>query len=129
MRIKTLAVGVLLAGLAVTATPVGALQPLVAGWELYFKLDWQAAERNGRPVVQGHIYNDYGFIAMNVRLLVQGLDTAGNVVIEKVDWLGGQVPPGTTAPFEVAMARSAPTYRVAVFAFTWFQSDGGGGSG
>jgi len=91
------------------------------GWEQYFKLDWQAGERRGQPVVYGHIFNNAGFVAGKVRLLVEGVDDKGGVVSQRIGWLGTQLTPGTTAPFEVAAAERASTYRVSVFAFDWLQ--------
>jgi hypothetical protein len=101
------------------------LQPLVAGWQQFFKLDWQAGERSGRPVVSGHVLNDWGFPAANMRLLVDGLDNSGAIVDQHVAWLGTMVNPGTRAYFEVPLERPAANYRVSVFAFDWVQSGGG----
>jgi len=97
------------------------LRPLVVGWEQFFKLDWQVGQRHGRRVVVGHIYNDWGTSATNVRLLVDGLDSAGRVIEQRVAWLGGDLTPGTSAPFEVAVAQPAAAYRVSVFAFDWVE--------
>ncbi len=105
----------------------GSLQPLVVGWQQYFRLDWQAGERRGAPVVQGHIFNDAGFAASSIRLLVESLDAAGNVVDQQVAWLGTpELTPGTRAFFEVPLERAAASYRVSVFAFDWLQRGGGG---
>lgn len=123
MRTRTIVAGVLLLTALVPAPgqPAARLYPLMVGWEQYFKLDWQAGERRGDPVVYGHIYNNAGFVAGRVRLLVEGVDDKGEVVGQRIDWLGPQLTPGTTAPFEVAAAERAPTYRVSVFAFDWLQ--------
>lgn len=123
-----LAVAVLLAvpaaGLA--ATP---LQPLVAGWEQYFKLDWQSDLRAGQPLVSGHVLNDWGFPAKNVRILVDAVDASGAIVDQRVAWLGSTLTPGARAYFEVPMPQvrtsaAARAYRVSVFAFDWVQSGG-----
>jgi hypothetical protein len=109
------------------ATAPGALQPLVLGWERYFTLDWQAAVRQGAPVVQGRIFNDAGFTASSIRLLVEGLDGTGRVIEQQVGWLGTpELNPGTSAFFEVPVERPAASYRVSVFAFDWVQRGGGG---
>jgi hypothetical protein len=110
---------------AAVGAPAAPLRPLVLGWQQFFKLDWQPAEKHGRPVLYGHVYNNWGFPATDVRLLVDGLDAAGRVVEQRVEWLGSVVTPGTTAPFEVALARPAASYRVEVFSFDWLQTDGG----
>lgn len=114
-----LALLALLAGVASAAV----LQPLVSGWERYFTLDWQPGTRGGTPVVSGHIFNDGGFTATRIQLLVEGLDAAGNVTSQRVEWLGTMLTPGTTASFELRPAPAA-TYRVSVFAFDWLQRGG-----
>lgn len=106
------------------------LRPLIIGWEQYFKLDWQAGARGGSPVLEGHLFNDGGFTATHVRLLVDGVDAAGNIVDQQVVWLGTpDVTPGTRTPFEITLARAAAGYRVSVFSFDWVQRGGGGSIG
>lgn len=112
---------VLPAGYGWAARPARSLTPLVLGWEQFFKLEWQAAERAGQPVVQGYILNDWGFPARRIQLLVEALDDTGGVAGQQVAWLGSSLTPGTRAYFEVPVARRAPTYRVSVFAFEWVQ--------
>ena len=101
------------------------LTPLVIGWEQYFKLTWTVEERKGKPVVIGKIYNNWGFPAANMRLLVDELDASGQIVDQKLGWLGFMLTPGTTAPFEIPVAHSTPNHRVSVFAFDWVQADHG----
>jgi hypothetical protein len=101
----------------------GPLTPLVVGWEQFFKLTWTVGEYRGRPVVSGKIYNDWGLTAANVRLLVDELDANGQIVDQRLGWLGFTLTPGTTAPFEIPVAHRTPNYRVSVFAFDWVQTD------
>jgi hypothetical protein len=116
----------------VTAAPLGAvdrpLTPLVLGWEQFFKLDWQFSQGRNQPVVWGHILNDWGMPAARVQLLVEGLDAKGQVVGQKVAWLGSTLSPGIRDYFEVPVPWQVPTYRVSVFAFDWVQTDGNGGA-
>ena len=116
---------VLVTALSVPATSAAPLQPLVIGWEQFFKLTWTVSEHKGRPVVSGRIYNNWNFAAANVRLLVDELGADGQVVDQKIGWLGFTLTPGTTAPFEIPVARATPSHRVSVFAFDWVQADGG----
>lgn len=109
------------AGPAASPAETKLLRPLVIGWEQFFKLNWQVGQRHGHPVVVGHIYNNWGTAATNVRLLVDGLDPAGYVIAQRLAWLGGDLTPGTTAPFEIAVPGPAATYRVSVFAFDWIE--------
>lgn len=114
---------VLLAGPgAAVAAP---LEPLVSGWEAYFKLDWQAEHRAGRPVLTGHVLNDWGVPAASLQLLVEGLDGSGAVISQRVEWLGTMLTPGTRAYFELPVSGTAPAWRVSVFAFDWVEADGG----
>ena len=109
-------------------TTGGQLEPLTVDWQRYFKLDWQPSQRGGRPVVEGRIFNDWGFGARNIRLLVTGLDSSGNVVEQNLAWLGTDLPPGISAQFEVPVDRPAAAYQVAVFAYDWVQRGHGGGT-
>ena len=125
-RVPPSIVGVLLLLVVyvVMATADQRLTPLVTGWEQFFKLEWEAGERNGKPVVRGYIKNESGMAAANVRLLVDGLDPSGQVVSQTVGWLGTDLTPGTRAYLEVPVERSAPAYRVSVFSFDFVQHGG-----
>lgn len=116
---------VLVSGLSVAGTSAAPLQPLVVGWEQFFTLTWTVSEHKGRAVVSGRIYNNWNFAAANVRLLVDELDASGEIVDQKLSWLGFMLTPGTTAPFEIAVNRPTPNHRVSVFAFDWVQTNGG----
>jgi hypothetical protein len=102
------------------------LTPRIVGWEQFFKLDWRADQRRGRPVVSGHIMNDWGFPARNIQLLVEGLDGSGSVVGQRVSWLGSDLTPGMRVYFETPAPPPGPaaSYRVSVFAFDWVQAGG-----
>ena len=131
MSVRAIVASVLLLVVLAPAVgqPAARLEPLMAGWEHYFTLNWQAGQRDGRAVVYGHIANNWGFAAANVRLLVDGVDDRGDIVSQTITWLGTQLTPGTTAPFEVAVDGQAPSYQVSVFAYDWVQRGRGSGSG
>ena len=122
MRVRLIATVMAALLLASSAMAAGPLTPLVVGWEQFFKLNWSVGERRGKPVVTGTIYNNWGFTAANVRLLVDELDANGQIVEQRVGWLGFTLTPGTTAPFEVPVAHATPNHRVSVFAFDWVQA-------
>ena len=111
-------------GACAPATTGGPLTPMVIGWERYFTLTWSVDQRQGKPVVIGKIYNNYGFAAVNMRLLVDELGANGQIVDQRLGWLGFTLTPGTTAPFEIPVAHATPNHRVSVFAFDWLQTDG-----
>ena len=107
-----------LSGCGFSPRPV---EPVVAGGQRFFTLDWQVGRRGAQPVVQGHVRNDWGFSATGVRLLVEGLEAPDRVISQRLVSLGGQVAPGARVYFETPMPQAA-TYRVRVFAFDWIQS-------
>ena len=128
-RTRVLLVAILLAAALAPSTSAPAadrpLTTLMVGWERYFTLSWTVEDRKGKPVVIGKIYNNWGFAAANMRLLVDELDANGQIVDQKLGWLGFTLTPGTTAPFEIPVAHSTPNHRVSVFAFDWVQADHG----
>lgn len=92
------------------------LSPLISGWEQWFRVDSQVSIRDGKPVVNGTVWNTSPWSATRVQLLVEGLDASGKPVSQRVVWLGADLPKGTHAYFEVPMP-AAVSYRVSVFAF------------
>jgi hypothetical protein len=107
----------------IASPPVSApYTPLVLGWEQFFKVTWEASERNGRRYADGYVFNDWGFTATRVQLLVDGLDSSGHIVSQRVSWLGQSIPPGSRVYFDVPAPQPAVNYRVSVFAFDWLQT-------
>ena len=99
------------------AQAAGPLQPLVVDWASYFTVDWQATPLDGRAVVRGTVSNPTGWGARRIQLLVEGLGATGQIVDQRVVWLGVDLPPSSHAAFEVPMARASASYRVRIFAF------------
>lgn len=122
VRVVVLAGALLAAGAGGSASGAELLEPLVLGGERFFAVEWEAAERRGRPVVYGTIGNEWGFPARRVQLLVESLDGSGRVLGQRVTWLGGELMPGTRAWFEARVPVAAPAYRVRVFAWDWIQA-------
>ena len=55
--------------------------------------------------------------------LVDSLDSSGQTVAQRVEWLGGSNLPGFSRTyFEVPIRQGASRYRVSVFAFDFVQS-------
>ena len=115
------------AGCASTGTTPGApsreLPSTQPGWERYFTITWQPGTQSGRNVVSGTVQNRYGATASRVQLLVEGLDDKGGILSQRVVWLGGNIGPFETAPFDVRVEPAA-SYRVTIFAYD--QGRGGG---
>jgi hypothetical protein len=124
MRVRVLVIGVLLGLLAATsAAPAQPLSPTFPGWERYFSVSWEPFERRGQPYLGGYIVSSYGVTATRVQLLVDSLDSSGQIVAQRVEWLGGSNLPGfSTTYFEVPIRQQASRYRVSVFAFDFVQS-------
>jgi hypothetical protein len=99
------------------------IEPANPGWERFFELTWTDAERHERPVVRGRIVSRYGHAASAIKLLVDGLDASGQVVHQQVEWLGTDLGPFGSAPFEVALPRRFAAVRIRVFAFAWTSTD------
>jgi hypothetical protein len=57
-----------------------------------------------------------------VQLLVESLDATGQVVAQRVEWLGGDVGPFSRRYFEVPAPAPAQTYRVSIFTFDLIQA-------
>jgi hypothetical protein len=124
MRRRVLAMAALVSVLA-AATGVAAqsLTPHFPGWERYFTVSWEPLERRGQPYLGGYIVSSYGVTATRVQLLVDSLDSSGQVVGQRVEWLsGGNLPGFSRTYFEVPIRQRASSYRVSVFAFDFVQS-------
>jgi hypothetical protein len=86
-------------------------------------VSWERFERRGQPYLSGYIVSSYGVTATGVQLLVDGLDSSGQIVAQRVEWLGGSNLPGfSRSYFEVPIRQQASSYRVSVFAFDFVQS-------
>jgi hypothetical protein len=96
----------------------------IYGFDDYFKLDWQADERRGKPLVSGYVGNRWGFPVRNVRLRVEALDGAGKVTATSIGYVNGTVIPGSRVYFEVPVPDKAPGYRVRLLSFDPVQGHG-----
>ena len=126
MWFRTLAfASVLVVTAAAVAQGAALLTPLVVDGERYFRVEWQAADANGRPAVHGRIRNEYGFTAHKVRVLIDSLDAAGAVSAQTIAYVPFDITPGTGGYFEAYVPARAASYRVSVFQWDWTQSGGG----
>lgn len=124
MRVRVLVIASLVGMLAAATDVAGqSLTPQFPGWERYFTASWEPFERRGQPYLSGYILSSYGVTATRVQLLVDSLDSSGQIVAQRVEWLGGSNLPGfSRSYFEVPIRQQAPRYRVSVFAFEFVQS-------
>lgn len=129
MRRRARALVLAVLGLAACVSCVspapGPLEPLVVGWERFFTLEWQVDRSRQPPRVWGYLFNDWGLPAGRVRILIDGVGPDGELLGQQLAWIG-LLMPGTRVYFEVPAERSAPEYRVRVFAYDWILDDGFG---
>lgn len=92
------------------------LTPRVTNWEDYFRIDWQADQRNGRAVLSGYIISVNKYGARWMQLLIDSLDASGQLVDQKLVWVPSEFPHGGRAYFEAPVA-PAVDYRVSVYAY------------
>jgi hypothetical protein len=123
MRVRTFVTTMLLTGVLATGTDAAtpSLTPHFPAWEQYFTVTSEAFERRGQPHVSGYVVSHQGARASRMQLLVESLDASGQVVAQRVEWLGGDVPPFSRTYFEVPAPQPASTYRVSVFAFDFLR--------
>ena len=96
----------------------------IYGTDSYFKLEWQPDERRGKPLVSGYVTNQWGISVNRVRLRVEALDAAGNVVATYIGYVAGEVTPGAHVYFEVFVQQKTQNYRVSVLSFNPVEGHG-----
>ncbi|OLB94186.1 MAG: hypothetical protein AUH30_18215 [Candidatus Rokubacteria bacterium 13_1_40CM_68_15] len=107
------------------------LEPHMPGWERWFKLDWEAGEWKGHPVVKGYLYNSSPKTIGEVQLLVDALDGTGSILAQKVNWVpGSQMEPFSRryfvadAPLVDIAPQQPAQYRVRVYSYSELQAPG-----
>ena len=114
-----------LGGCATTGAPAswhpGNLQPLIVGWQQYFRIQWAATPRAGATLVDGYITNTWGFPAQRVRVLVTGLDATGKSIGQVIAWGPNEITPGSRVYFNVSVPSGAASYDVSIFSWDWVQ--------
>ncbi len=103
-----------LAGAAMISSP--------SGIDGRLRFEWEASQsRSGWPVMDGYLYNDYMLAANNVILLVEALDTSGQVVERTIRILPSLVPVFGRTYFEVPLKTAGASYRITVTSFQWLR--------
>ena len=106
--------GVASAHLTATAAP---LSPLTIDAAHYLTVDWLETKKDGRTLVTGTVRNTSDWRARRIQLLVDGLDQNGQIVNQRVVWLGTDLSSGSHVYFETPGIEGAAGHRVRVFAF------------
>ena len=99
----------------------GNLQPLIIGWQQYFRIQWTATPSGGAALIDGYITNTWGFPAQRVRVLVNGYDAAGRQVGQLIAWGPNEINPGSRHYFDVTVPGGAASYDVSIFSWNWVQ--------
>jgi len=121
-------------GVLVAALVVLALSPLdgvaqsyaVYGADGYFSFSevQTVAGRRG-AMVAGYIRNEWNMPARQLRLRVEHVDVAGQIVTTTIGYVPDTVMPGSRRYFEVPVGSAVGTYRVSVLSFNWVSPLGG----
>ena len=90
-----------------------------------FRVEWQASQNRKGPVIDGYVYNTSMRTADRMKLKIDQLDSAGNVVGSTMAVVLGTIPNDGRAYFS-AKVPPAASYRVQPYSFDW---SGGGGAG
>ena len=89
-----------------------------------FRLDWEPAATKRGTAIRGYVYNDLGYEATKIQLVIDSLDPGGQVVATMVGYLSGTAPAFNRLYFEVPVKAPASTYRVRIAA--WEPASRGG---
>jgi hypothetical protein len=90
-----------------------------------FRVEWQVGHNRKGPTVDGYVYNKAMRAAEHMRLKIDQLDAAGNVVGSSTAVVLGTVPMDGRAYFSASVPAAA-SYRVQPYTFDW---TGGGAVG
>jgi hypothetical protein len=99
------------------------LEPLMAGWERVFSVDWQPGLYRGKPSVEGYVSNNSPYHTGNIRIIIDSLDAGGQVTNQQIAWVPGDLLGGSRLFFQVP-TQPAPSYRVRVFSYDRVELDG-----
>ena len=107
-------VAVLLGGASAASAQIYAPESL----DRYFRLEWQATRGAKGPAIEGYVYNQGAQNAERMLLVIERLDSGGNVGGSSTVWVLGMVPMGNRAYFRASVPEAA-SYRVRVLSFDW----------
>jgi len=84
----------------------------------FLRLEWEVLkETYRRPVIAGVLYNGSTYRIGSVRLLVEALDPANQVLSQTVSYTYVDVPAQTRRNFEVPRPREGESFRVTIASF------------
>jgi len=120
------AAALLVSSLWLGAGPAHAERTTIAGNSGTITLDWQATQDSkGRPLIVGHVITYGGMSGYCIpRLLVETLDTQGQVTAQRMGFIPGFVGGFDNVYFEEPIRAPGPAYRVSIA--SWDKCGGGG---
>src|SRR5258705_10901996 len=99
--------------LAAAGTQAAEIRPHMAGWEQILSLEYGPGSYKGKPAIEGTVTNISPYDLANVRILVDTLDSGGQITTQQVAWLPGDLRGGGRLYFSVPTP-PPPPHRVAV---------------
>ena len=104
-------------------TSSGPLQPLVVGTEQHVSLEWQPPASEVPIVVRGYITNQSPYTFTQIRVLVDALGPAEEILDQRLVWSYGALGSWGRNYFEAPMG-PAHHYRARIFSWERFEADG-----
>ena len=120
-------VAVLVAACASTdqVAPNTAFTTLMPGWESKFSVEWNVQPvADGSRLVYGRVMSRWGQYAEPFTLLGQALDSADQIVDQRVQRVPGGVPGFTTTYFQFVRMAAADHYKVTVWSYSFIEERG-----
>lgn len=113
----------LLAPLLLISTALAGPNYAPGSLDPHFQLEWRVTNEARGTRIEGFVYNRSRLIADRMRLSIEQLDAAGNVVGTTTTWVLGTVPADNRAWFQ-ATVPAAASYRVEILSFDWLGRGG-----
>jgi len=105
--------------LVVGAAPAWGQGNLLGDADGPFRVEWEATKGKRGPQVTGYVHNKADYPADRVRVQVEALDAAGNVVGTTTGYVNGLIAVGGYRRFQVSVPADATSYRVRVLTWDW----------
>lgn len=109
-------------GATTTTSSAAAGAPVSAVTENQLRAEWQAQALGDRSRLTGAVYNGWVMWARDIVLLVDSLDTAGQITRRTQARLWRTVGPGSSSYFDLTLPAAA-SYRVQVVGVRWLTDD------
>jgi len=124
-RLGVVAVVVAACAGADQVAPNIAYTTLMPGWETKFSVEWNVQSvADGSRIVYGRVTSRWGQYAEPFTLLGQALDSADQIVDQRVQRVPGGVPGFTTTYFQFVRMAAADHYKVTVWSYSFIEERG-----